>query len=225
MDDQQPSTSNESPKTFRNLPTNGNRYMENPHFHETDQGTPRGTDCFSEHIKILKRCPWYWGDITWSEAESLLLPCPEGTYLLRDSRNDSHIFTVSWRSREKVLHSRSLLYWNAKSGPDITKILEKAIRESQSGEANLLMHRRGEADQAELCTITMPLSRFDLFPQSLSYLCRLELRLTHDVVSLSRARHVPPRILDYLLEPRFLAPPIEYCVEQIKKRYRAEIDL
>ncbi|CBX32993.1 LOW QUALITY PROTEIN: Protein CBG19761 [Caenorhabditis briggsae] len=57
-------------------------------------------------VSDLYDCDWYWGDLDWKWAERLLLLCPVGYFLIRDSRSETHLFTVSYHAEDKVYHSR-----------------------------------------------------------------------------------------------------------------------
>ena len=50
--------------------------------------------------------PFYWGKMDRYEAEKLLENKPEGTFLLRDSAQEDHLFSVSFRRFHRSLHAR-----------------------------------------------------------------------------------------------------------------------
>ncbi|KAK2722636.1 suppressor of cytokine signaling 6-like [Artemia franciscana] len=58
-----------------------------------------------EIFKLVKY-GWYWGKLTPSEAEQRLKDLPDGAFLVRDSSNDCHILSLSFRSYGRTLHSR-----------------------------------------------------------------------------------------------------------------------
>ena len=51
-------------------------------------------------------CSFYWGKMDRYEAEKLLMNKPEGTFLLRDSAQEEHLFSVSFRRFDRSLHAR-----------------------------------------------------------------------------------------------------------------------
>ena len=67
------------------------------------------TRSWADRMVEIKACSWfvspfpvadpfrYWGDLSWKDAERMLLLCEEGTFLLRDSRSENHLFTLSYR--------------------------------------------------------------------------------------------------------------------------------
>jgi suppressor of cytokine signaling 5 len=54
----------------------------------------------------ITNCSFYWGKMDRYEAERLLMNKPEGTFLLRDSAQDEHLFSVSFRRFDRSLHAR-----------------------------------------------------------------------------------------------------------------------
>lgn len=57
-------------------------------------------------MDAISSCSYYWGKIDRYGAEKLLDGKPEGTFLLRDSAQDDHIFAVSFRRFDRSLHAR-----------------------------------------------------------------------------------------------------------------------
>ncbi|KAI1284910.1 Suppressor of cytokine signaling 5 [Halotydeus destructor] len=57
-------------------------------------------------MKDITNCSFYWGKMDRYEAERLLENRPEGTFLLRDSAQDDHLFSVSFRRFDRSLHAR-----------------------------------------------------------------------------------------------------------------------
>jgi len=54
----------------------------------------------------ITNCGFYWGKMDRYEAERLLENKPEGTFLLRDSAQEEHLFSVSFRRFDRSLHAR-----------------------------------------------------------------------------------------------------------------------
>jgi len=57
-------------------------------------------------ILEITNCGFYWGKMDRYEAERLLDKKPEGTFLLRDSAQEEHLFSVSFRRFDRSLHAR-----------------------------------------------------------------------------------------------------------------------
>ncbi|KAG7298345.1 Suppressor of cytokine signaling 5 [Plutella xylostella] len=56
--------------------------------------------------KQITACCFYWGKMDRYQAERLLDNKPEGTFLLRDSAQEEHLFSVSFRKYGRSLHAR-----------------------------------------------------------------------------------------------------------------------
>ena len=52
------------------------------------------------------QCGWYWGPLSWDEAEIKLTNKPEGTFLVRDSSDDRYILSLSFNMQGRVHHTR-----------------------------------------------------------------------------------------------------------------------
>ncbi|XGW24646.1 hypothetical protein V3C99_006235 [Haemonchus contortus] len=136
----------------------------------TFHSSPSSSSRFSSWVKRLaelKTCPWYWGDLSWKNAEKLLLLCEDGSFLVRDSHSDNHLFTVSYKYSGKVYHSRVEISgqhihlgapFSMERPESIADLLKHAIQVSYGRERDILMYRRGdEADSSEI-RLQYPLS-------------------------------------------------------------------
>ncbi|KAK5973909.1 hypothetical protein GCK32_001823 [Trichostrongylus colubriformis] len=98
----------------------------------------------------------------------------------------------------------------------VVDLLKHAIQISYSRERDILMHRRGEEAEASEIRLQYPLSRLSLLPR-LQYLCRLKIRLTvrQDRIS---TLPLPPKLLAYVADPKFLIPNIRECLRVLEER-------
>lgn len=62
--------------------------------------------CLVPDLQEITACSFYWGKMDRYEAERLLENKPEGTFLLRDSAQEEHLFSVSFRKYGRSLHAR-----------------------------------------------------------------------------------------------------------------------
>ena len=60
----------------------------------------------SHILRQLKMCGWYWGDLSSDEAEDILRGTREGSFILRDSADACHLFTLSLKARNLVVSVR-----------------------------------------------------------------------------------------------------------------------
>ena len=63
----------------------------------------------SDILNKLKYCCWYWGEISQAEAESLLQSSRDGSFILRDSNDACHLFTISLKAGDMVISVRVTL--------------------------------------------------------------------------------------------------------------------
>ncbi|XP_002736602.1 suppressor of cytokine signaling 5-like [Saccoglossus kowalevskii] len=69
--------------------------------------------CLAPDLQAVSNSSFYWGRMSYYEAEAQLDGKPEGTFLLRDSAQNEHLFTVSFRQHDSTRHVRVKL-WNNK---------------------------------------------------------------------------------------------------------------
>ncbi|CAB07386.2 SH2 domain-containing protein [Caenorhabditis elegans] len=177
----------------------------------------------------LYDCDWYWGDLDWKWAERLLLLCPIGYFLIRDSRSETHLFTVSYHFQDRVYHSRLSLedsrrnlgsrqpyvsrdYWN------LVEIIERSLEQSLTGQQEMLHYRRGHEAEAARVNLTRPLTKRELLP-SLQYLCRFTLKTSQQKPPTPKTAPLPPTILKYLSDSKWIIPDLKKCEEQLKLRF------
>ena len=60
----------------------------------------------SHILRQLKMCGWYWGDLSSDEAEDVLRNTREGSFILRDSADACHLFTLSLKAHNLVVSVR-----------------------------------------------------------------------------------------------------------------------
>lgn len=60
----------------------------------------------SHILRQLKMCGWYWGDLSSEEAEDVLKNTQDGSFILRDSADACHLFTLSLKAKNLVVSVR-----------------------------------------------------------------------------------------------------------------------
>uniref|UniRef100_A0A1I7X1L7 Suppressor of cytokine signaling 7 n=1 Tax=Heterorhabditis bacteriophora TaxID=37862 RepID=A0A1I7X1L7_HETBA len=180
---------------------------------------------WADRLSELKACSWYWGDLPWRTAERLLMKCDDGSFLVRDSRSENHLFTVSYRHLDKIYHSRVEIcgQFVHLGGPlslqrsgSVVELLQSVVQTSMSDVRHILMHRRGtEAETSEI-HLKYPLSRFSLLPR-LQYLCRLCIRKRCHQCDIENLP-LPSPLIAYVSDPKYLIPDIDQCVTLLESR-------
>uniref|UniRef100_A0A158PT19 Mediator of RNA polymerase II transcription subunit 23 n=1 Tax=Brugia timori TaxID=42155 RepID=A0A158PT19_9BILA len=78
---------------------------------EAEQAIQRLSPSMRNKLKYISHTQmntssWYWGNMSWKDAEKVLMSQLPGTYLVRDSASDRYIFTISYRTKHSVHHTR-----------------------------------------------------------------------------------------------------------------------
>lgn len=148
-------------------------------------------------MKQIIQCPFYWGKIDRYEAEKLLVDKKEGTFLLRDSAHEGHLFSVSFRRFDRTLHAR-IEQWNGRFSFD--------ARDpgffSSSSVCGLIEHYKDPSH----CMFFEPMLTIPLHrnvPFSLQQLCRAVIcsRITYDSIN---KLHLPTSIVMFLEQHKWL---------------------
>ncbi|KAG8234388.1 hypothetical protein J437_LFUL015128 [Ladona fulva] len=141
----------------------------------------------------ITACSFYWGKMDRYEAERLLDRRPEGTFLLRDSAQEEHLFSVSFRKYDRSLHAR-VEQWNHKFSFDSH---DPGVFAS-STVTGLVEHYKDPA----CCMFFEPMLTYPLhrsFPFPLQHLCRAVVcsRTTYDAIG---SLKLPKALKAYLKE-------------------------
>lgn len=136
-----------------------------------------------EEIDRIVTNGWYWGPITRSEAEEKLRDQVDGSFLVRDSSDNHYLFSLSFRSFGRTLHTRIeyinglfSFYSNGSSDGNYSLIdlIEHSMTNSEKG---VFCYSRGRSPVSPSFPVrlTRPISRFSEV-RSLQYLCKFVIR-------------------------------------------------
>ena len=138
-----------------------------------------------EEIDRIVTNGWYWGPITRSEAEDKLRDQVDGSFLVRDSSDDHYLFSLSFRSFGRTLHTRieyinGLFSFYSNGSTDGNYSLIDLIQQSMTNsEKGVFCYSRGRSPVSPSFPVrlTRPISRFSEV-RSLQYLCKFVIRQT-----------------------------------------------
>lgn len=60
----------------------------------------------SHILRRLKMCGWYWGDLSSQQANDILKTAQDGSFIVRDSNDACHLFTLSLKANNLVISVR-----------------------------------------------------------------------------------------------------------------------
>ncbi|KAK2723844.1 suppressor of cytokine signaling 7-like [Artemia franciscana] len=132
------------------------------------------------NLSLVKN-PWYWGPLPKEKAEIILANEPDGSFLLRDSSDIHHIFTISLKCNGQIRHTRIKQFQGSYGfsellelrGSDIEDFINKTIKYSKSGEYTFFVNKKPAAGPTKV-ELLYPVSRFKTV-WSLQKLCRYEI--------------------------------------------------
>ncbi|XP_060591812.1 uncharacterized protein LOC132746619 isoform X2 [Ruditapes philippinarum] len=171
---------------------------------------------FMESMRQLKDCGWYWGPLSWEEAEHKLGKSPEGTFLVRDSSDEHYILSLSFKNQGRVHHTRiehhkgHFSFW---SQPDshgkstIKEFIEQCVENSRNGRFLYFIRPSGPGSPPMPIQLLNPVSRFKQM-RSLQHMCRFR------ILQLARRDHIdhlpiPTRIKQYLKEAQYYVESLD----------------
>ncbi|KAG5893787.1 hypothetical protein JTB14_005452 [Gonioctena quinquepunctata] len=152
-------------------------------------------------IANLSNYYWYWGPISRSQAEERLKGSPDGAFLVRDSTSDRYLFTMSFRSIGKILHTRieysvcGYSLFDQIGYNSIAELVEDAIIKSEN---SVYCYTRDEVRPNFPVRLTLPVSRYDKVP-TLKYLSRFIIRQAVIINDMDKLP-LPDSLIAYLQE-------------------------
>ncbi|MEE6482881.1 hypothetical protein FKM82_013377 [Ascaphus truei] len=132
-------------------------------------------------LERLEASGYYWSTLSGAEAKKLLTDQPVGSFLIRDSSDHHHLFTLSIRTSAgitnlRIKHDGPTFYLETVAGaehpptfPCVVKLVEHYMHLTAAGESDSnLCHIEGK-DQPVPLMLTQPLNCKVV---SLQYLCK-----------------------------------------------------
>ena len=166
----------------------------------------RRTATLSSSINTLHHQGWYWGPLSREETEAKLKDAPSGSFLVRDSNDEHHLYTLSFKQRNLMLHTRiefvnglftfflSEAKARATGKASVEELINSALSDGVKGEFGEFRRPRGRQSVPIKIVLATPVSRFTEV-RSLQFLCRFVLRANmnrDNVASLPLPEHIKP---------------------------------
>ena len=155
----------------------------------------------STNLENLSQCSWYWGPLTRAEADRKLDGKPDGSFLVRDSSHEFHLYSVSFRSKGRTLHSR-IKYENGRFGfASKSGLLQSSSSVVSFVNATMKIGPLYASPSdffwpSYPVHFLFPVSRFEEFP-SLKHICRIAIRCNSRFDKLHELP-LPPKLRRYL---------------------------
>ncbi|XP_077413133.1 suppressor of cytokine signaling 7-like isoform X2 [Vanacampus margaritifer] len=140
---------------------------------------------FASSLRELEKCGWYWGPMTWEDAEMKLKGKADGSFLVRDSSDPRYILSLSFRSQGVTHHTRMEHYrgtfslWCHPKFEDrchsVVEFIERAIMHSKNGKFLYFLRSRVPGLPPTPVQLLHPVSRLSSI-KSLQHLCRFCIR-------------------------------------------------
>ncbi|CAL4095034.1 unnamed protein product, partial [Meganyctiphanes norvegica] len=156
--------------------------------------------------RVLEESGWYWSEMSWQQAVTLLQPCSVGTFLLRDSYNARFLYSLSVQTERgptsvRIHYSGGKFRLDCESHmastiPDFTcivQLLQYYIRVNEKIKEHVWVDEHGK--KYSPITVRQP---YKHSVASLKHQCRL--KINSSLPRTHSAAHLPPTLFQYLDE-------------------------
>lgn len=155
-------------------------------------------------INTLHHQGWYWGPLNREDTEAKLRSMGTGAFLVRDSNDEHHLYTLSFRQDSMMLHTRIefvnglfTFFLSEEKAREtgkasVVQLIETAMLNGVKGEFGDTRRLRQRGQVPIKIILTTPVSRFNDV-RSLQFLCKFVLRANmnrDNVVNLPLPEHV-----------------------------------
>ncbi|CAF0976844.1 unnamed protein product [Adineta ricciae] len=133
-------------------------------------------------LERLKEVGWYWGPLSWIDAERLLKDKQDYSFIVRDSSHRHYFLAITFKSQGNIHHTRiehssnsfSFYHGNSKSqctSSDVVEFIENTIAHSKSGQFMFFIRSNIPGQPMTPVRLLYPISRFT-YMSSLKHIAR-----------------------------------------------------
>lgn len=168
---------------------------------------------FASSLRKISDFGWYWGPMSWDDAETRLENTPDGSFLVRDSSDERHILSLSFRANGTTHHTRiehqhgKFSFWSQPTSHGSTSVvdfIEEAMKHSHNGSFLYFLRPRLPGLPPAPVQLLYAISRFQK-ARSLQHMCRFVIRKNIRLDHIDRLP-LPKRLKDYLSEAHYYTP-------------------
>ncbi|CAF1508698.1 unnamed protein product [Rotaria magnacalcarata] len=164
-----------------------------------------------DSLQRLKEVGWYWGPLSWIDAERLLKDKQDYSFIVRDSNHRHYFLAVTFKSQGNIHHTRiehsnnSFGFYRSTTksqctSSDVVEFIENIIQHSQSGQFMFFIRSNVPGQPMTPVRLLYPVSRH-AYMTSLKHITRF---VIHRQISRDRIDDLdlPLRLQTFLKEPQ-----------------------
>lgn len=168
---------------------------------------------FASSLRKISDFGWYWGPMSWDDAETRLENTPDGSFLVRDSSDERHILSLSFRANGTTHHTRiehqhgKFSFWSQPTSHGSTSVvdfIEEAMKHSHNGSFLYFLRPRMPGLPPAPVQLLYAISRFQKV-RSLQHMCRFVIRKNIRLDHIEQLP-LPKRLKDYLAGAHYYTP-------------------
>lgn len=135
-------------------------------------------------LQRLKEVGWYWGPLSWIDAERLLRDKQDYSFIVRDSSHRHYFLAITFKSQGNIHHTRiehsnsldsfSFYHGSSKSqctSSDVVEFIENTIEHSKSGQFMFFIRSNIPGQPMTPVRLLYPVSRL-AYMSSLKHIAR-----------------------------------------------------
>lgn len=183
-------------------------------------GSVTGLSSLATSVQSLHLQAWYWGPLNRKETERKLAGKPDGSFLVRDSTNTHHLYSLSFKQNGRLFHTRIefidglFTFFTTREQAmkygktSVEELIEFALADGLDGEFSSQAGVASEFERVSGLKILLrhPVSR-NSHVCSLQYLCKFVLRANMNRLRVNDLP-LPAHLKEWLSEGNFFKPQL-----------------